>query len=450
MLRYQRILGVVVSLTLVAAVPTASSAKLGGPRTLVVGVDHLDQANQQQFGPSHRNFEYDDFFSRQVTVHPGDTLNFRAAPGSFHIVALAKSEAVARAVYPVAFADKDGGQDAARGSGSAKIVFGPSNFPITGGSTSGGGAVDVLRGFGPPACGDPDVGQPACTFKGGSDIEVAGPNPGQKFDPNTMAPVKDPATNQPIQKFVDWNITIDSGPGSYAYFCYIHPGMRGKLQVVGADEPTTTQDEVDRASDRQFKSERAAALESERDANVIRFSGEAPGSRTYSVHVGIHAAKHVSIDEMLPNKPLHLEQGDRIQYLWSDPNNFHSVRFPNDPATDPEPFGFDCGATYIGIVPFGPLHLCLEPGDSTFEAIGDPGNSPPGTPLAHPGDTVDSGVLGGTGYGTTPSVQRWSIATSATSQPGTYQYHCTIHDWMVGTIKLASSNVEEGPGPTGH
>jgi plastocyanin len=416
---------------------TPSWAQSGGPQKLVIGVDHDDAANQQPF-PQGRVFEYTDFFSRQVSAHAGDTLNFRAAPFSFHIVGLAKSEAVARSVYPVAFADKDGGQDTATGSGSAKIVIGLSNFPITGGSTSGGGSIDFTRPGGPPVCGDSDLGQPPCRFKGGNDIEVAGPNPGLTFDPTTLQPVIDPTTHQPIPKPVDWNITLDPATplGAYQYFCFIHPGMRGKLKVVEPEDATTTQAQIDHRSAEQFKSDRRDAIDAEADANVIRSTGD-PGERTYTVHMGVSAAdNHVAIDEILPNKPLSLQQGDRVKYLWRDPHNVHSVKFPGDSNSDPPPFGvFDCGATVSPAFP-----PCLEPGDTQPEALADPGTSPPGTVLKAPADLVDSGVLAGTGYGIHPSVQTWSIRTDQTSQTATYTYHCTVHDFMQGTIKLTAGS----------
>ena len=398
----------------------AFASEGSGPQTLTIGVDHVDPANQQPFPPFNRLFEYTDFFSRQVTVHQGDTLNFRAAPGSFHIVALAKSEAVARQVYPVALADEDGGQDTALGSGSAKIVLGPSNFPITGGSVSHPqtAAIDFTRPNGPPVCGG--TGEATCTFTGPDDIEVAGPNPG--FGPTGLAPA-------------DWKIQINAPVGTYAFFCYIHPGMRGTVKVVKAGSGSTTQAQINHRSAEQFKSDRKQALDAEKDANVIRFTGGDPGSRAYQVHVGVSAAdNHVAIDEMLPNKPLHLEQGDRVMYLWRDPHNVHSVKFPAAVESDPSPFGFDCGATFSSAGP------CLEPGDSHPEFIADPGTSPGGTALSGPADLVDSGVLIGTGYGIVPSVQTWSIRTTEASQTGTYSYHCTVHDWMQGKINLGASD----------
>jgi hypothetical protein len=130
-----------------------------------------------------------------------------------------------------------------------------------------------------------------------------------------------------------------------------------------------------------------------------------------------------------------------VQYLWSDPHNVHSVVFPgavsiSSPAL--QPFGFDCGTSYSGIPTSGPPAICVEPGDTQFEVIGDPGNAGPGTVLSDPSVVVDSGVLVGNGYGVSPSAQSWSLATNGTSKPGAYHFQCTIHDWMQGTLTVGS------------
>jgi plastocyanin len=366
-----------------------------------------------------------------VTIHTGDTLDFRAAPGSFHIVSLAKSEKVARQVYPVAFADSDhDGADLATGSGTNKVVFGPSNFPITGGSTHGGGSIAFNNGFGPPVCGVAAFGEKPCTFAGGDDIEVIGPTPG--FD----------ATGTPA--FVDQLVQINAAPGDYDYFCFIHPGMRGKLKVVDADDGTTTQAQIDRRSRDQFEDDRDAGLKLERDSSEVKFSGGAPGTRTYEVRVGVGSEQsHVAIDEMLPNKALNLAPGDKVHYVWQDPHNVHSVGFPAGSANLPEPFGFDCGPNppfYLGIPPVPgapPPAVCIEPGDTQPEVIGDPGNAAPGTRLTTPTQLVDAGVRVGTGYGVKPSSQAWSVTTDSHTAAGSYAFQCTVHDWMRGVLQVS-------------
>src|SRR5207237_1189093 len=133
---------------------------------------------------SHRWFQYADFFTRSVSVHGGDTIDFRFAPGSFHVIGLAPSDAAGRAAYPVAMLD---GEDPVKavGTGLPKLQLGPGNLPVSGGSTSGGGQIGQNPGS-PPFCGLMQMGQDPCAFTGGNDVEIAGGIGG--FDPQANAP----------------------------------------------------------------------------------------------------------------------------------------------------------------------------------------------------------------------------------------------------------------------
>jgi plastocyanin len=415
--RLKHAVGVVLSGVLALALPGMAFA--GAPaRPLVIGVDHVDRANQQP--ALNRLFEYTDFFSRQVQVQTGATIDFRYAPGSFHIVALATSEKVARSVYPIAFTDADGGFDTAIGSGRPKIVLGPSNFSITGGSTNGGGTIGTNPNG--PACGVAAFGQAPCTFRGADDIEVIGPVAG--FGPNGLTQV-------------DQLVNITAAPGKFAFFCYIHPGMRGTLTVVGAGASTTSQKAIDAGGLAQFRADRASALAVESQLNHLAVWGGKPGQRTFLVYIGASAANnHVAIDEMLPNRTLNLDKGDRVLYVWRDPHNVHSVYFPTGSSSLPGPFGFDCGTSYNPFPFNGPPTVCLEPNDTNPEVIADPGTAPAGTLLTSPTALVGSGVLIGTGYGVNPTSQTWSTRTNAGTSTGTYMFQCSVHDFMHGWLNV--------------
>jgi hypothetical protein len=186
------------ALLLMLQVP-AAARPVPSPQTLVIGVDHVDPANQQP--DQHRLFEYTDFFSREVTVHTGDILDFRAAPNSLHNIALAADEEAARAAYPVLLADTDDSH-LAPGTGKPKIQLGPGSFSVTGGTTHGGGVI-ANNLYGPPVCGVEALGESPCIFSGGDDVEIAGPNPGVNLQ-----------TGQPAA--VDWKIKINARPGKSA------------------------------------------------------------------------------------------------------------------------------------------------------------------------------------------------------------------------------------------
>jgi plastocyanin len=381
-----------------------------GPSTLVIGVDHVDPANQRP--DLNRVLEYTDFFSRSVTVHRHEVLDFRTAPGALHAIGLARDEDVARRVYPIATLDKD--DPNAIGSRDPKIALGPSNGFIIGGSTHGGGQIG--DGQTPPSCGL--AGEKVCTFKGGGDIEAEGPLGGTDAQGNPVA--------------VDWSISIDAPPGDYDYLCFLHPGMQGRLHVVDGDDSVTSQAANDARSDEQFERDQAQGLAAEAAANVVRFRGGVPGTRTYQVDVSVASPDlHATMLEMLPQH-LDLKAGDKVEYHWEAPNEVHTVGFPNGSALPP-PFGFDCGATFQNPAAGPP---CTEGGQPP-ELIGDPGLSPSGTALSSPSALVDSGVLPGRGYHLEPTTQRWSVTTNASTANGGYQYVCTVHDFMVGTLNVS-------------
>jgi plastocyanin len=289
---------------------------------------------------------------------------------------------------------------------------------ITGGSTSGGGTFGNNPG-GPPVCGVAALGQSPCTFAGGNDIEIAGPNPGFDAHGNPAA--------------ADWLIKINAPPGKYNFFCAIHPSMQGTLLVANSNQPASTQAQIDAASQSQFVADRAEGLAAERKANVVRYTGGKPGTRTYEVHVGVATPDdRVAINEMLPTAPLNLIPGDSVRYVWTDGHNIHSVALPAGSPSLPPPFGFDCGHNAFSAT------LCNDPIERAPETIGDPGNAPSGSILTSVTAMIDAGVRVGTQYGVSPSSQSWEARVTSISAPGAYNYQCTIHDWMHGTINVSA------------
>jgi plastocyanin len=423
----RRLLAGVVASSFVVVLPITAGATTQPAAALSVGVDALDFATQNL--AAGRVFEYTDFFTgqtggtaadRAINVHRGDVVAFTAAPFSFHIVGLATDEGAARAAYPVVLTDTDG--SVSKATGLPKLILGPSNFPITGGSTTGGGIINFNSGSGPPDCGIYELGQSVCTFTGGNDVEVAGPNTGVDW-PTLLK------TGQFVPAFSSWNIQINAPVGTYHFFCFIHPGMRGTLNVSTSPRTTVTSAAVNT----QLAADRASALTAEAALSSASFTGGVPGTRTYTVHMGINEAnERVAIDEVLPNQPLNLAPGDKIHYEWRDPHNVHSVAFPTDSPMLPPPFGVDCMNRYVGFGMTGLVSNCAAVHLGAFELVVDPGNSL--KHLSDPTQLVDSGVLIGTGYNLTPTAQDWSVTANG---PGTYHFQCTIHDWMRQAVTIS-------------
>jgi plastocyanin len=392
-----------------------------GAQTIVIGVDHADPANQRP--DQGRVFEYTDFFSREASIHSGDTIDFRFAPGSFHVIGLAPSDATARAVYPVAFVDAEDPTRAV-GTGFPKLQLGPSNGPITGGSIRGGGQIGGPNDL--PTCGLTALGQKACTYTSATDIEGSGGIAGV-----------DPSSGQPVA--VDWMIQVTAPPGDYSYLCFIHPGMTGTLHVVPSGQAASSQADMDAASDRQFQAEQTLGVQAEQQYNVDRPTVEG-GTTTHHVSVGVSAAdNHVAIDEMLPQR-ISVKPGDQVEFKWRDGHNVHTVGIAQAEAQLPEPFVFDCGTRVVSPPPpeGGPGGFCTEPGQEMPEVVADPGNALSGTILKNVQQIVNSGVLAGPDYGVQPTTQTWSIRTDSTTQAGAYNYWCSIHDFMHGVLAVGS------------
>jgi len=64
----------------------------------------------------------------------------------------------------------------------------------------------------------------------------------------------------------------------------------------------------------------------------------------------------------------------------------------------------------------------------------DPGNAISGTPLVNPQKIVDCGFLAGSDYGIPGTIQTWSARTDSHTVSGGYDYFCTVHDFMHGTV----------------
>jgi plastocyanin len=156
----------------------------------------------------------------------------------------------------------------------------------------------------------------------------------------------------------------------------------------------------------------------------------------------------VAIDEIFPNtktlqgQAVNIVRGDRVRFEMDDPHNVHTVYF-HDTGGSPldnakSPFVFGCGSSFQNP---GPGQPCQEKGEGP-ELIGDPGSGPAGQLLRVPTPASvaaipDAGLLAGSGYNVAGSINQWAVSTSAAAtMRGLYTFHCTIHDWMHGSLDV--------------
>jgi plastocyanin len=442
--------GALFALALAVALPASATAAAGGT-TLAIGVGHTDPDNQQfsvaTLGPvpGGRVWSYTDFFTREVWINSGDTLDFQTPPNEFHVVALTKDGPGYRAANPIFRPDNEPPPETsdpvAPGSGVAKVLLAPSGLTL----------------FNPPTCGVKLAGQPNCIFDGATTV-TAGPIGGghikkllQVFGQLAVAP-------PPLKKItpalfngtVDWNVTVTAGPGDYNYLCLIHPDMNGTLHVVAAGAPTTAQGTINAQSLAQFAADKAEGQARYAADNTPTVESiDASGHKTWSAHAGDNTdSGHVAFFEMMPRN-LNLSVGDSVHWTWGTEAELHTVSFPANTATLPPPFMPDCGFSpgtddffLAGPTPAQSYCGDLPPSFENFELAGDPGNARPGI-LSNTTDLVDSGVLVGAHYNLSPSVQDWTTTAAApstsaapASTPVTHFYQCTLHDWMQAAITV--------------
>jgi plastocyanin len=425
--------GAVLTLGLVAALPV--SADLGGGTTLRIGVGHVDPDNQQ-FSKATGNpidggrvWSYTDFFTRDVTIHRGDTLDFQTPPGEFHLIAVAQDGPTLRANLPLFAPDVD--DPVAPGSGVYKVLLGPGAFAL----------------MSVPSCGLEQIGQPNCTFDGNPNAPVIAGGIGGAHLKKLLAAISGTKKVTPaaFNGTVDWNVTVNAAPGDYNYLCLIHPKMNGTVHVVTPGQATTSQGTINAQSLAQFAADRAEGQAKYAADNTPTFTLGRHGHRVFDGHVSDNTADgHVSFFEMMPRN-LNLGVGDSVHWTWGPDSELHTVSFLTDSLNLPPPFMPDCGqfgGDDGGPVPtpFGPYCGDLPPTQAGFELMADPGNARPGdlsnTNPADPSSVVDSGVLVGADYGLTPSVQDWSAKASSS---GTYAYQCTVHDWMRAVVQVTGA-----------
>lgn len=412
-------------LTVGLAVALPASADSGGGQTLRIGVGHSDPDNQQ-FSTATGNpidggrvWSYTDFFTREVTIHSGDTLDFQTPPGEFHLIAVAKNGPALRTGLPLFAPDLE--DPVAPGSRVAKVLLGPGAFAL----------MNV------PSCGLEQIGQPNCAFDGNAP-QIAGGIGGAHLKKlvQAMSGTKK-VTPAAFNGTVDWNVTINAGPGDYNYLCLIHPKMNGTVHVVAADQTATAQGTINAESLTQFAADKAEGQAKYTADNTPTFNLDAQGHKVFDGHVSDNTMDgHVSFFEMMPRN-LNLRLGDSVHWTWGPSSELHTVAFPTDSLNLPPPFVPDCGqfgGDDVGplATPMGPYCGDFPPTPTGFELAADPGNARPGD-LSNPAALVDSGVLVGADYGLQPSVQDWSANANA---PGTYAYQCTIHDWMRATVTV--------------
>lgn len=195
--------------------------------------------------------------------------------------------------------------------------------------------------------------------------------------------------------------------GTYQYFCVIHPGMTGTVEVVEDGEPADTQEEVTARGDEQLEEwlqEGREAKQALLDQEVRQETQD--GTTTWYVEMGI-TTEHTDVLAFSPT-PAEISAGDRVVFV-NNTGAPHTATFPGGREELPAP---DDPAV-MEVVP-GPSPQTLEAG--TYYNTGElPPNAPPG---AEPPEEVRTFAFD-------------------VPEAGTYSYVCLLHvpSGMAGTIE---------------
>lgn len=201
-----------------------------------------------------------------------------------------------------------------------------------------------------------------------------------------------------------FSLVMDVEPGIYVYFCDVHPGMTGIIEVVADDQPIPS------------PAEAAAQGQAEMDEQIngavgksFELAGTAPtqavdGVFTVTVGGGVGRASINQFNSALAM----IHAGESV--TWTVPADSVEGHFVNSVPYDP--------AAVPDIVPIPqenqPPILSAGPGFL--------GTTPDGTEIKA-GDTFNS-----------PSIAPGQSYTLTFTEPGVYVYTCHIHPGMNGTV----------------
>jgi plastocyanin len=296
--------------------------------------------------------EVNDFFPHQVTVRQGDTVQWQGMSIGFHSIDIPKL-------------------------GATDLPF------ILPTNTTAGGLTDYA--------GNPFWfnGQPNLGFN----PQLFAASGANNYDGRSRSD-----SGLSVGRPVPFKLTFTK-PGTYAYFCDLHYGMRGTVVVApkGAKVPTAAQEGND------------IAVQQARDTKVAK--ALARTNVTGRISVGVAGDGSVEILAMFPRN-LHVRTGATVAFVMpTTTGEIHTATF--GPADYLKPLG-------TSITNPAPTATVLYPSSQS---------GPLGVPGTHGNGFANSGALD-RGDDTPFKAQ----AKFKFTAPGTYRYVCLLHPFMQGTV----------------
>ena len=195
--------------------------------------------------------------------------------------------------------------------------------------------------------------------------------------------------------------------GSFPYFCLLHPGMHGMVVVQPAGTPyPKTQAEYNEVATVASQASLGAGITALYQTKPAASTTNADGTTNHNVLTGSSVGQ-ASAMRFLPGA-LTISVGDTVTWTSADALNPHTVTFAPD-----------------GNYPEFPTPASLTPaGGPTYD----------GSTFTNSGVITPPGV-------TVPGFPSITTYTLKFTKPGTYIYHCLVHDpnGMIGKIRVVSS-----------
>jgi len=218
-------------------------------------------------------------------------------------------------------------------------------------------------------------------------------------DANSGIPFPLPGTEpSPI-----FSLVIDLEPGTYAYFCDIHPGMLGTITVVPDDEAIPSPSEVEQAAALQLLGAAQGGLQA--FGAAMQASMAMPAETTdHHVLMGAFAGR-ATVQMFFPSVTV-IKAGESV--TWDIPADYiepHTASWPPaEPGSEIAPMPVEGGPPILAV---GPALM----------------------PLAESGVAVKAGEPFSSGF-----VEPGQSYTVTFTEPGVYPYVCNLHAGMTGVV----------------
>jgi plastocyanin len=196
--------------------------------------------------------------------------------------------------------------------------------------------------------------------------------------------------------------------GTFTYYCAVHPGMKGRVRVVGTSTSVPTQAQNRAAAARELNriaaQARVTAARPARSPTIVDL-GRAPHDRRFTINAFFPSAITARVGQVI-----------EFSMAGQNPNEIHTVTFGSPQTREQVPFVTQTGA---------------------INPIAAYRSEPPEAPLIVTGTNHGNGFLNAGLHDAdraTPTIRNASRV--AFSKPGTYHVVCLVHEGMDANVTV--------------